>query len=141
MATAGDITRRVWIRTREGSEISLEIDNRRLAFTVTSHKDRWLVHGPGGQIELTELPRFPVLDREGVAGGLIAPMPGNVLVTHVSAGDHVEKGQLLLVLEAMKMEHRITAPISGVVEELKVQEGDQVANGELLIILSDEESS
>ena len=82
-----------------------------------------------------------MLDREGVAGGLTAPMPGNVLVTHVSVGDHVEKGQLLLVLEAMKMEHRINAPISGVVEELKVQEGDQVANGELLIILSDEESS
>lgn len=141
LVTEADASHRVWIKSREGNEISLEIDNRRLAFTVTSHGDLWLVHGPGGQAELTELPRFPVLDRVGVAGGLIAPMPGNVLATHVSTGDAVAKGQLLLILEAMKMEHRITAPAAGVVEELKVQEGDQVANGELLIILSDEESS
>ena len=56
--------------------------------------------------------------------------------THVSVGDGVEEGQLLLILEAMKMEQRIIAPVTGVVNELKVQKGDQVANGEVLIILS-----
>lgn len=141
LVTEADASYRVWIKSRDGNEISLEIDNKRLAFTVTAYGDIWIVHGPGGQAELTELPRFPVLDRVGVAGGLIAPMPGNVLATRVSNGDKVEKGQLLLILEAMKMEHRITAPAAGVVEDLKVREGDQVANGELLIILSDEESS
>ena len=80
-------------------------------------------------------------DPGGVAGGLVAPMPGNVLATYVSAGDEVEEGQLLLILEAMKMEHRITAPMAGIVSELKVREGDQVANGELLIIISEKEAS
>ncbi len=141
LITAEDATHRVWIKSRQGNRISLEVDNRRLAFTVTPHRNLWLVHGPSGQIEMTELPRFPDLEREGVAGGLVAPMPGNVLATHVATGDAVEKGQLLLILEAMKMEHRISAPTTGIVEELKVQVGDQVANGELLIILAEEESS
>ncbi len=118
------------------NNISLEIDNRRLTYTVTSHEDFWLAHGPRGQIEFKELPRFPLLDRGRVAGGLTAPMPGNVVSTHVSVGDGVEEGQLLLILEAMKMEQRIIAPVTGVVNELKVQKGDQVANGEVLIILS-----
>ena len=96
---------------------------------------------PAGQIELTELPRFPDLDRAGLAGGLTAPMPGNVVATYVSTGDRVEYGQLLLILEGMKMEHRITAPVAGTVTELKVQQGDQVANGELLVVLAGEEES
>ncbi len=141
LATVDDATHRVFIQSREDNEISLEIDDRRLTFTVTPHGDRWLTHGPGGQIELIELPRFPVRDPGGVAGGLVAPMPGNVLATYVSAGDEVEEGQLLLILEAMKMEHRITAPMAGIVSELKVREGDQVANGELLIIISEKEAS
>jgi propionyl-CoA carboxylase alpha chain len=141
LVTIDDATQRVSIQSREDNEISLEIDDRRLTFTVTPHGDRWLAHGPGGQIELIELPRFPVRDPGGVAGGLVAPMPGNVLATYVSAGDEVEEGQLLLILEAMKMEHRITAPMAGIVSEVKVREGDQVANGELLIIISEKEAS
>jgi biotin carboxyl carrier protein len=65
-------------------------------------------------------------------------MPGKVLSTHVAVGDEVESGQLLIVLEAMKMEHRITAPVAGAVTELRVREGDQVANGELLVVLSED---
>ena len=140
LATVDDVTHRVCIQSREGREISLEIDNRRLSFTVTLHEDHWLIHGPGGQTELVELPRFPMLDLGGVAGGLVAPMPGKVLATYVSVGDEVEEGQLLLILEAMKMEHRIIAPMAGIVSEIKVREGDQVANGELLIVLAEKEA-
>ncbi len=56
-------------------------------------------------------------------------------------GDQVVAGQLLVILEAMKMEHRITAPVDGKVTQMKVSEGDQVANGELLIIISEKEAS
>jgi propionyl-CoA carboxylase alpha chain len=49
----------------------------------------------------------------------------------------VEKGQLMLVLEAMKMEHRITAPVAGTVTALHASAGDQVANGALLIMLDE----
>ena len=123
----------------DGETIELEIDGRRIAVSVATDGDRWLTQGPGGDVELVEQPRFPIRGREGVAGGLVAPMPSNVLATHVAAGDKVEEGQLLMVLEAMKMEHRITAPMAGTVAELRVAEGDQVANGELLIVLSNGE--
>jgi acetyl/propionyl-CoA carboxylase alpha subunit len=123
----------------DGHTIELEIDGRRIKVTITADGERWLTHGPGGDVELVEQPRFPLRGGEGVAGGLVAPMPSNVLATHVAEGDRVEEGQLLMVVEAMKMEHRITAPKAGVVAEIRVAEGDQVANGELLIVLTDEE--
>jgi 3-methylcrotonyl-CoA carboxylase alpha subunit len=53
-------------------------------------------------------------------------MPGKVIAVEVTAGDTVTKGQKLLVLEAMKMEHALTAPFDGVVAELHVQAGGQV---------------
>lgn len=141
LAMVDDRQHIVWIQSREGREISLEIDGRRMSFTVTPVGDDWVIHGPAGQIELTEMPRFPDVDRAGVPGGLAAPMPGNVVETYVSTGDQVEQGQLLLILEGMKMEHRITAPVAGIVSDLKVQKGDQVANGELLIVISELEAS
>ncbi len=72
--------------------------------------------GPGGRRGAG--PRCPAsrsAEREAVAGGLVAPMPGTVLAVHVAAGDTVAEGQLLMIVEAMKMEHRITAPPAGVV--------------------------
>ena len=114
------------------------IDGRRLRATVTQDGDRWLVHGPEGDVELRELPRFPVAGLETVAGGLTAPMPGKVISTHAAVGDRVESGQLLLVLEAMKMEHRVTAPEAGAVSEFRVAEGEQVGNGELLVVIDED---
>jgi len=129
----------VGVIAREAQGISLDVDGCRMTFTIVSDEDRWLIHGPNGEIELIELPRFPDRDKDQLSGGLKAPMPGKVLETYVSVGDQVEERQLLLILEAMKMEHRITAPMAGMVSELKVQAGDQVANGELLIVLSTKE--
>jgi 3-methylcrotonyl-CoA carboxylase alpha subunit len=60
-------------------------------------------------------------------GDIVAPMPGKVTSVEVAAGDTVTKGQRLLTLEAMKMEHGLTAPFDGVVAELAASEGAQVA--------------
>lgn len=65
-------------------------------------------------------------------GSVVSPMPGTILKVNVSAGETVQKGQTVLVLEAMKMENEITAPASGTVTDLKVVAGQTVANGELL---------
>ena len=92
-------------------------------------------------MELTEQPRFPSAGRADVSGGLKAPMPGNVTAVHVAEGDAVAAGDLLLVLEAMKMEHRITAPGDGTVRQVLVGAGDQVDNGALLIVLAADEES
>ena len=59
-------------------------------------------------------------------GAILAPMPGKVIAVDVAPGEAVTKGQRLLVLEAMKMEHALTAPFDGTVTELDVAEGQQV---------------
>ena len=66
-------------------------------------------------------------------GAILAPMPGKVIAVDVAAGDTVTKGQKLLVLEAMKMEHALTAPFDGTVAELIVAVGSQVQVEALLV--------
>ncbi|WP_374570952.1 biotin carboxylase N-terminal domain-containing protein [Phenylobacterium sp.] len=76
----------------------------------------------------------------GEAGGdsqVRAPMPGKVVAVAVEAGASVAKGDPLLTLEAMKMEHALTAPFDGVVENLAVALGDQVSEGALLVELAE----
>lgn len=68
-------------------------------------------------------------------GRLTAPMPGKVVSFAVKAGDRVQRGQALAVMDAMKMEHTIAAPIDGVVEELLYAAGDQVVEGAELLKL------
>ncbi|GGM82707.1 acetyl/propionyl/methylcrotonyl-CoA carboxylase subunit alpha [Dactylosporangium sucinum] len=118
-------------------EIEVELDGIRHRSTVRNHGPRWWVHGPRGDVELALVPRFPEPEAEGVAGGLVAPLPGAVIAVQVTAGGRVEEGQLLVIVEAMKMEHRITAPHAGTVAELRVAAGDQVAAGDLLVVLEE----
>src|SRR5690606_19836677 len=68
-------------------------------------------------------------------GRLTAPMPGKVISVLVRAGQRVAKGQALLVMEAMKMEHTIAAPADGEVTALHYGVGDQVPEGEVLVAI------
>src|SRR5262249_44916725 len=100
--------------------------------------DRVWGQGPGGDLALTAVPRFPEAGHgEQVAGGLVAPMPGTVLAVHAAAGDAVAAGQLLMIVEAMKMEHRITAPRAGTVTQIRARPGDQVSAGALLAVIGE----
>ncbi len=119
--------------------VDLEMNRTRMGFKVDAFDDCWFIHGPDGDIELEERPRFPLVGMGDADSGLTAPMPGSVQSINVKAGDSVEQGQLLLVLEAMKMEHQIMAPRDGIIAEILVAIGDQVANGETLVVLDDEE--
>ena len=65
-----------------------------------------------------------------------APMPGSVLDVKVSVGDQAAEGDVLVVLEAMKMENELTAPQAGTVKQVLVKKGDNVNSGDPLIILS-----
>ena len=76
--------------------------------------------------------------RAATGGDLSAQMPGQVTAVLVSPGDTVERGQALVVLEAMKMEMRVTAPQAGRVRRLLVAEGDLVERGQLLVELEDD---
>ncbi len=72
----------------------------------------------------------------GGDGQIHAPMPGRIAQVRVAVGGRVVKGQALIVLEAMKMEHALNAPFDGVVETLTVKPGDQVSEGVLLLRVS-----
>ncbi len=84
------------------------------------------MHDPFSRVEQADV------SASGLAGGMRAPMPGIVKIVRVSTGDSVSRGQPLLVLEAMKMEHTITAPHDGVVAEIAA-EGAQIAEGSVLV--------
>ena len=71
-----------------------------------------------------------------VAGEAVkAPMPGNILKVNVSAGQTVKEGELLVVLEAMKMENEIFAPKTGTVAQVLVQKGSTVNTGDTMVVL------
>ena len=68
----------------------------------------------------------------GAGERVAAPMPGNILSVNVAAGDTVKKGQVLMILEAMKMENEIMAPCDGKVTSVAVTKGAAVESGALL---------
>ena len=124
-----------YVRGVDGNRFDVDIERRRLPATVSRHGDRWWVRLPSGDVQLQELPRFPEPEVEAVAGGLVAPMPGKIISVDVAVGDEVTEGALLVILEAMKMEHRVVAPFAGTVVEVRVAEGDGVSNGDLLVVV------
>lgn len=76
--------------------------------------------------------------KEGSGDGLVpvtAPLPGGVLDVKVGQGDTVQVGQIVAILEAMKMENEIPAPISGTVQEILVQKGSAVSQGDVLLVI------
>jgi 3-methylcrotonyl-CoA carboxylase alpha subunit len=78
-------------------------------------------------------PLAAVADVEAGVESLTAPMPGKIIALKIEAGAKVERGQALLVMEAMKMEHTIRAPADGVVEKIHYKVGEQVDEGVELI--------
>ena len=98
--------------------------------------DSWWIH-LDGRIHVVRAREPGNAGTEPSEGSLSAPMPGTVLEVHIKEGQRVRKGQTLVVLEAMKMEHRIQAPKAGEVTELHFSVGDRVDMGEILVQISD----
>jgi acetyl-CoA carboxylase biotin carboxylase subunit len=88
-----------------------------------------------GSTPLEIQPRFPDASAGTAAGSQTAPMPGVVRRVAVVAGDKVEAGAALVVIEAMKMEHTIAAPAAGVVQSVRVAVGDQLDAGQVLVVI------
>ncbi len=76
-----------------------------------------------------------VVTHKADTGDIISPMPGRVLTVKVTQGDNVKKGDLLMVIEAMKMENNILAPYDGIIDKILVKKGDNVDNSSHLIHL------
>ena len=117
------------------SGIDIEIDGQRFFSKVTKNNKTVVVHMPWGDAVLEILPRFVLPGSEVQAGGLIAPMPGKVIDLKVKVGSKVKKGETLVILEAMKMEHQVKASEDGKVSKLLIRKDDQLENGALLMVV------
>ena len=93
-----------------------------------------------GSTALVERPRLPEPGIDATPGSLLAPMPGTVVRVVAEPGQRVDAGAVILVFEAMKMEHSVRAPVAGVVAELSVQLGQTVESGEIVAVLTEEEA-
>ncbi|WP_431898777.1 biotin carboxylase N-terminal domain-containing protein [Nonomuraea sp. bgisy101] len=117
-------------------QVVVEVGGMRRAFAVAHHGARVYV----GDTRLTPLSRLPEPAEHHAPGSLLAPMPGSVLRVEVEQGEAVAKGQVVLVLEAMKMEHQIAAPADGVVSAVMVEKGSQVEAEAVLAIIEEGEA-
>jgi biotin carboxyl carrier protein len=121
---------------------SLIVDNRSFEIEVDNTDDEYrvLVDGRNYRIDLVDERRVRV---GGTQSGLevrgrqfvSVPMPGKIIAVLVAEGDPVEKGQGLVIVEAMKMENEVRSPVTGAVKEIKVKPGDTVEGGALLVIV------
>ena len=122
-----------------GSDVTLDYAGVRRTCHVHHHDQHWWVDSVLGSTSLVEIDRFPVPGSSAVVGSLVAPMPGAVTSVRVAEGDRVESGQVVITIEAMKMEHSLRAPQPGTVVKVQVSEGQQVDNGAVLIIVDEDD--
>ncbi|OKO50198.1 acetyl/propionyl/methylcrotonyl-CoA carboxylase subunit alpha [Pseudomonas sp. BTN1] len=120
-------------------DLQLTTDGRHASLVINGIRRRIAYHLDGNRLWL---PGLTVTDRtqqvasrqaDASSGTVQAPMDGAIVDIRVCVGEAVSKGQLLLVLEAMKMEHPLKAGIDGTVKEMRVMTGDQVRNRQVLL--------
>jgi propionyl-CoA carboxylase alpha chain len=145
-------TLQVRLLDRSAHQQAVEVDGRRSVVHTEIVRPRLGLDDDGigavtvharsaaGALTLTRAPRFKLHDAESATGGPISPLPGTVIAVHVATGDQVVDGQLLMVVEAMKMEHKIVASGDAVVTEVRFAVGDRVDTGDLLVALDHHES-
>lgn len=115
--------------------LAADLGGRRVRASVVRRGDEWTIFRGAEAATLTLVDRLAAA--EGQAGGtgkLVAPMPGKIVAVAVAAGEKVKRGQKLVVLEAMKMEHTIVAPADGIVARVRFKPGEQTAEGEELVV-------
>jgi 3-methylcrotonyl-CoA carboxylase alpha subunit len=119
---------------QEGADLSIRLGDSALHGSVRRDGDTFHVFTGGRHFTLVyNDPMAHAGEAEAAGGRLTAPMPGKVVAVLAAGGQEVKKGEPLVIMEAMKMEHTIAAPADGVVEEILYQVGDQVADGAPLL--------
>ena len=108
----------------------IAMDNARWVERVP---EGYLVDDLGATFVMTVVRDGQTAGTAAADGAILSPMPGRIIAVEVTAGASVTKGQKLVTLEAMKMEHSLTAPFDGIVAELNAKVGGQVSEGALLV--------
>ncbi len=128
--------RPVFLRLNDGRldhEVRLAAMAPHGALPVTVEDDGYLVSENGNTFVLTPSRTDGSAHGPASSGTILSPMPGKIIAVDVAAGQAVAKGQKLVTLEAMKMEHSLTAPFDGIVAELNAVAGGQVSEGMVLL--------
>ena len=120
------------LRARLVDDGGLRVESGGIARRVDVYRDGEAVWLVDGGVPSRWAPAGEAHERRAVPGSLEAPMPGTVLDVRAEAGSEVAEGDILLVLESMKMELTITSPFDGVVGDIAVRTGDRVARGQEL---------
>jgi propionyl-CoA carboxylase alpha chain len=118
------------VKLHDGVSISVGVQSK-----IGLEDELWWANSADGQTQLTVLPRFTPPSVLAAGSGTTAPVPGRIVAVSVRPGDVVEAGQVLVVLEAMKMEHTIRAAAAATVIEVRVALGDQVDAKQVLVVL------
>ncbi|MGY1604838.1 ATP-binding protein [Geodermatophilus sp. SYSU D00815] len=118
--------------------VTLAVDGVRRTVEVHRVGRTCFVDSPLGATVLVEVERFPEPRSEEAAGSLLAPMPGTVVRVEVAEGEPVRAGAVVVVLEAMKMEHPVRAPHDGVVTALPATVGAAVDTGAVLAVVGEQ---
>ncbi len=127
---------------REDGSLRATLAGHILTATVVEDSNRLIVISDGKQVEVTRIVKdYAGSGDEGGAGAITAPMPGKIIQVNVTAGQTVAKGDSLMVMEAMKMEHTLSAGADGVVSDVFFETGDQVDEGVTLIKIDAEEEA
>ena len=122
------------VTARDGANLSIKLGATSIHGTVRRDGEMFHVFTGGRHFQLTfNDPMAHAGEAEAAGGRLTAPMPGKVVAVLAAKGQEVKKGDPLVIMEAMKMEHTIAAPSDGLVEEILYQVGDQVADGAPLL--------
>ena len=137
MIRAGDRTIRASGKLGTGGRLSALLDDTQRHVSVVEDRDHLIIFGTGHTYRLQRLSDTGHSGEEEASGNLTSPMPGTVIEVMASEGQHVSKGDALLVLEAMKIEHVIAAPRDGTVQSLHYQTGDMVEEGVELLAFQD----
>ena len=125
----------VKINSWDKNFIDVEIDNIRIRSKVTFDNELLLIQSKSGDVLFKILPKFETVKKVSIEGGLNAPMPGKVVEIKIKKGAKIKKGDTLIILEAMKMEHKVLAPSDGKVKEILIHKDEQVENGATLVVL------
>ncbi len=139
----GDTTYRVQVEPLGASRYAMIINNHPTVVDVVEQNKRIVFRTGNAEIDVEVLTERERLAREmfgsgadaHLAGEVRAPMPGLILKVLVEAGDTIDVGQPLLIMEAMKMENEIRSPVAGTVKEILVAEQHPVEKDALLVVV------